>query len=273
MLNWYGKTVWITGASSGIGRCLATKLAERGATVVISARREEVLNDIASHDPQRLLPLAVDVTDHESIADVQNKLAQRVEALDFIIMAAGTVEYEDDLDFDPKRYQRVFDVNFFGLVNSLAIAMPLLRNSENKPHIIGVTSLVMLLGFPRAEAYGASKAAADYFLKSLRSDLPPEQFYISIARPGFVKTPMTSVNDFPMPFLMTADQAAERIIKGINKRKMFINFPSRFSAILKLLSLAPWLWYCYLTPKMTRYRSTSKTQEQSKTSKNGSGRT
>ena len=251
---WCGKTVWITGASSGIGRLLALKLANLGATVVITARRQQVLNDIASQDSQHLIPLAADVSDNKCIAATRDKLAQRIESLDVVILAAGTVEYEDDLDLDPSRYQRVFDVNFFGLVNSLAIAMPLLKKSTTKPYIVGITSLAIMLGFPRAEAYGASKAAADYFLKSLRSDLPLDEFSISIVRPGFVKTPMTSVNDFPMPFIMSADKAANCIIKGMNKRKMFINFPRRFSMILKLLSCWSWLWYRFLVPKMSRNR-------------------
>jgi len=165
------------------------------------------------------------------------------------------VEYEDDLSFNIERYQSVFDVNFFGLVNSVAIAMPLLKKSEHKPYIVGVTSLTVLTGFPRAEIYGASKAAADYFLKALRMDLSPERFDLSIVRPGFVKTPMTSVNDFPMPFIMSADDAADRIIDGMIKRKLFINFPRRFSFILKLLSSIPSIWYNVLGPKMNRHQN------------------
>ena len=250
---WQGKTVWLTGASSGIGRLLAIKMAKMGATVVISARRQQTLEEVARHEPQLLLPLAVDVSDDSTLAATQQQLAERVEAIDVAIFAAGVVEYEDTLDFDPGRYQRVFAANFFGLVNSVAIAMPLLSKSEHKPYIVGLTSLSVMLGFPRAEAYGSSKAAADYFLKSLRADLSPERFDVSIVRPGFVKTPMTSVNDFPMPFVMEADEAAERIIRGMNKRKLFINFPSRFSFILKLLSWLPGLWYRRISPKINRH--------------------
>lgn len=251
--HWKGKTVWITGASSGIGRVLSSKLAKLGCTVVISARRADALEEVAMQAPHQILPLAMDVTDAHQRGQMMSKLAERVESIDIAIFVAGVVEYEDDLSFDIARYQRVFDVNFFGLVNSVAIAMPFLNKSAFKPHIVGVTSMTILAGFPRAEIYGASKAAADYFLKSLKMDLPPDKFDVSIIRPGFVKTPMTSVNDFPMPFIMSADKAAERIIKAIKKRKLFDDFPKRFSLLLKLLSSFSRIWYNVFAVKMNRH--------------------
>ncbi len=253
MSTWNGKTVWLTGASSGIGRILAIKLAKLGCTVVISARRASVLAEVASHAPQQLLPMPVDITDASVRNQVQQQLAERVESLDIAIFAAGVVEYEDDLSFEADQYKRVFDVNFFGLVNSVAIAMPLLKKSAYTPYIVGVSSLTVVAGFPRAEIYGASKAAADYFLKSLRMDLESKSFDISIVRPGFVKTPMTAINDFPMPFIMTADAAAERIIQGMHKRPLFINFPRRFHFLLKLLSFSSNFWYRKMAVKMSRH--------------------
>ncbi len=253
MNTWNGKTVWLTGASSGIGRILAIKLAKLGCTVIISARRANVLAEVASHSPQQLLPLPFDITDASSRDQVRQQLADRVEAIDIAIFAAGVVEYEDNLDFETEQYRRVFDVNFFGLVNSVAIAMPLLKKSAHTPYIVGVSSLTIVAGFPRAEMYGASKAAADYFLKSLRMDLDSKTFDLSIVRPGFVKTPMTAINDFPMPFIMTADAAAERIIQGMHKRPLFINFPRRFNLLLKLLSLSSNLWYRKMAVKMSRH--------------------
>lgn len=250
--NWQNKTVWITGASSGIGRCLALKLAGMGACVIVSARSKEALEELAKLFPQKISVLPVDVTNASQIDAVQSQLANIVESIDIAIFAAGVVEYEDELAFDEKIYKKVFDVNFFGLVNSVAMAMPLLKKSVHKPYIVGVTSLTVVVGFPRAEIYGSAKAAADYFLKSLRMDLPQEEFDISIVRPGFVKTPMTEVNDFPMPFIMSAEDAAKRIIKGMNKRQLFINFPRRFYWILHILSDFPIIWYRWLAPKLRR---------------------
>lgn len=250
--SWQGKTVWITGASSGIGRCLSLKLADMGATVIASARSKEKLTELTKLSPQNIIALPVDVTNAAQIREVQNQLENRVEAIDVAIFAAGVVEYENDLAFDEATYKKVFDVNFFGLVNSVAIVMPLLKKSTFKPYIVGLTSLTVVIGFPRAEIYGSAKAAADYFLKSLRMDLPHQQFDISIVRPGFVKTPMTDVNDFPMPFIMSAESAAQRIIDGMNKRKMFINFPKRFYWILNTLSGMPTIWYRLLAAKIRR---------------------
>jgi short-subunit dehydrogenase len=254
MSEWHGKTVWLTGASSGIGKALALKLAQLGCTVVISARRKDVLEEIARQSPHKLIPLAVDVSDVEQRSSVQKQLADRVESIDIAIFSAGLAEYEDGLEFDMSQYQRVFAANFFGLVNSVAIALPLLRKSEFKPYIVGLTSLSVLVGFTRAEIYGASKAAADYFLKCLRADLPPEKFDLSIIRPGFVETPMTAINDFPMPFLMTPEQAAERIIKAMKKRKLLVQFPKRLSWLLRSISFFPHVWYRYIASRMSRQR-------------------
>lgn len=251
--EWKGKTVWLTGASSGIGRVLALKLSNLGCTVVISARRADILEEVAKHAPQRILPLALDVSDSSQRDQIRQRLAERVESIDIALFVAGVVEYENDLSFDSDRYQQVFDVNFFGLVNSVAIALPLLEKSRHKPYIVGVTSLTVLAGFPRAEIYGASKAAADYFLKALRMDLDPDRFDLSIIRPGFVKTPMTSVNDFPMPFIMSADDAADRVIAAMGRRKLFVNFPKRFSLLLRCLSGFSSIWYKVLGPKMSRH--------------------
>jgi short-subunit dehydrogenase len=250
--SWQGKTVWITGASSGIGYSLALKLAKMGATVIASARNKDKLDALAKLSPQYILALPMDVTNASKISDVQMQLSNRVESIDVAIFAAGIVEYENDLAFDEDVYKKVFDVNFFGLVNSVAIAMPLLKESAFKPYIVGVSSLTVVIGFPRAEIYGSAKAAADYFLKSLRMDLPIEQFDVSIVRPGFVKTPMTDVNDFPMPFIMSAEAAAQRIIDGMSKRKLFINFPRRFYWILHILSGLPVVWYRWLAANIRR---------------------
>lgn len=250
--NWSGKTVWLTGATSGIGKELTFKLVALGATVVISARRESILNEMAQTAPAQIIPLATDISDsHERVKTIQS-LSEKVDSLDVAIFVAGLVEYEDDLSFDIDRYKKVFDVNFFGMVNSVAIALPLLKKSQQKPYIVGITSLTIAAGFPRAEIYGASKAASDYFLKSLRMDLSPKKFDLSIIRPGFVKTPMTDVNDFPMPFIMSADAAADRIIGAMNKRKMIVDFPRRFSFLLRLLSSFSFVWYRFLGPKMSR---------------------
>jgi short-subunit dehydrogenase len=244
------KTIWVVGASSGIGRALAIRLAEEGNFVIVSARRQEKLDELVSLHPTKMAALAVDV----SLDDTQASAALKkiTDVIDVVVIAVGTAEYDDDVSLDIAMYRRVFDANFFAAVNTLAIAKPFLEASEQRAYIVGISSLSMMLGFSRAEAYGASKAAVDYFLHSLSIDLPKRKFDVSIVRPGFVETPMTAVNDFPMPFLMTAEQAAERILVGMKKRKRLIVFPRRLSMILRLLSWSSCLWYRYLGPKTSR---------------------
>lgn len=255
MNQWHGKTIWVTGASSGIGRSLAIKLAELGANVVVSARRADALHNLAQILPERIFPMPADISDSSMIPQVQKQLMAQLESIDVAVLSAGVVEYENELNFEPEKYQSVFAANFFGLVNSVAIAMPLLKKSKHKPYLVGVTSLSMLIGLPRAEMYGSSKAAADYFLRSLRADIPPEDMDISIVRPGFVKTPMTAANDFSMPFVMEADEAVNRILKGMGRRTLIIEFPRRFALLIKLLAFLPRLWYTRIAPKMSRHKS------------------
>lgn len=247
-----GQTIWITGASSGIGRELALQLADAGNYVIASARSQDKLDELVALKPEHICALVFDVTDDAQCAHTIEKLQTITDTIDVLIMSAGVAEYEDNLDFNVTMYRRVFDANVFGMVNTLAVAKPFLEKAQQRAYIVGVTSLSMVIGFSRAEAYGASKAAADYFLHSLMVDLPRRKYDVSVVRPGFIETPMTSVNDFPMPFLMSADKAAARIIKDMEARPRLIAFPKRLNIILKLISWCPSLWYNYLGPKTSR---------------------
>ncbi|MFT6102892.1 MAG: short-subunit dehydrogenase [Granulosicoccus sp.] len=246
------KTIWLVGASSGIGEALAMRLAEAGNMVIISARSEDKLDGLAKVYPQNISVLTADISKDSDADTIKQRLYAITDHIDIVVVAAGTVEYEDDLSLDAAMYRRVFDVNFFGMVNTIAIAKPFLEAAPQKAYIVGLSSLSIMIGFSRAQAYGASKAAVDYFLHTLMIDLPRRKFDVSVVRPGFVKTPMTSVNDFPMPFLMSADQAAKCILRGMEKRQRLIVFPKRLSWILRLLSWMPGLWYTYLGPKTSR---------------------
>ncbi|MBX2807074.1 MAG: SDR family NAD(P)-dependent oxidoreductase [Cellvibrionaceae bacterium] len=245
------KTIWLTGASSGIGEALALRLAAMGNYVIVSARRRDALHTLAAHHPRRIHPLPFDVSDASALPTVKQQLASVTDSLDMVIMAAGVAEYEDDLSFDASLYSRVLDTNFLGAVNTLALALPLLRQSQQRAHIVGISSLSVVLGFTRAEAYGASKAALEYLLNALRVDLSPRKFDVTIVRPGFVATPMTAQNDFPMPFTLSPEQAVDAIINGIVKRKRQCSFPRRLALLLKILSWFPNLWY-RLSPKTSR---------------------
>lgn len=252
------KTVWLVGASSGIGRSLACKLAEAGNFIIATARSEDKLNELVNLYPKNIVALSANMNNVDNTqaltSEFTRKLRSITDVIDVLIMAQGIVEYEDDLSLDIAMYRRVFETNFFSYINTLSIAKPLLEAAEQKAYIVGISSLSMKTGFPRAEAYGASKAAIDYFLHALYIDLPKRKFDVSVVRPGFVATPMTANNDFSMPFLMSADTAAERIIKGMEARKRIISFPRRLVFILSVFSTLSILWYRYIGPKLSRYQ-------------------
>ena len=155
---------------------------------------------------------------------------------------AGTCEYLDAQHFDMALVERVFTPNLFGTLYGVEAALPLLRAArrEGLPARLAATSSASAyLPLPRAEAYGASKAAISYFLESLRLDLDQEGIDVSLIHPGFVKTPLTERNDFPMPMQVTAEQAADAIIEGLAKGRLDIHFPRRFTYIVKLLGILP----------------------------------
>ena len=252
------KTVWVTGASSGIGLAMAKKLACQGHSVYISGRNQLTLDQIVEEiNPDlsgRLITLACDVTDDKAMASVLQDA--NIESLDTIILSAGTCEYIDLPDLDIEKIRRVSDSNFFGVVNSCIAALPLLRKtaadpSRERPQIIGIGSMSSYVGFPRAEAYGASKAAMSYFLHSLRCDLN-KVIDVTVVYPGFVKTPMTDKNDFSMPFLMEVDEAADIILKKAGKRPLTIAFPSRLNLVLHTMQLFPRLWYSSIAARLSR---------------------
>lgn len=252
------KNIWITGASSGIGSELALQLAEAGNSVVVSARSEDKLTALSAKAASLsgdIVPLVYDVTkDGESNA-VRSSLAGIVGALDIVIICAGRCEYVDNAELDTDLFRRVYDVNVFGAVNSALVALPLLKKVDasrrGRPQIVAIASLSAVTGLPRAEAYGSSKAAMIYLFNTLRLDLE-KSVDVTVVNPGFVATKMIEQNDFPMPFMMHPQEAASRIIKGVEKRKLTVNFPLRLWLSLKLPSLIPSVWYRWIGPRLVR---------------------
>ncbi len=233
------RRVWITGASSGIGRALAMELSRAGARVVISGRDANRLEEVAAECAgAEVITIPFDVARRDGNMTATSRIRGRFGALDTVILNAGICEYVDLPAFDSESIKRVMDVNYMGLVYGIEAALPLLREG-NQPHIVGMSSTVAYTGLPRAEAYGASKAAIRYFLQALRVDLMPESIDVSIICPGFVKTPLTDLNDFPMPMRMTPAAAAVAIRRGMERRKHEITFPFLFSLWLKGLAALP----------------------------------
>ena len=221
----------ITGATSGMGRQLALDYHNSGHEVWAIGRNLEALEELRS---QGLHTGQIDLTDSESsLAWFAN-----LEGIDLAILNAGTCEYVDMPKFDSSLVKRVMRANVESLAVSIEGVLPLLRKSSS-PHLAVVGSSAAYLPLPRAEAYGASKAAVAYMVETLRIALNKEKIAVSLICPGFVKTPLTDRNDFPMPFRITTEEASHFIRKGIAGKKAEIHFPKRFTYILKFLSILP----------------------------------
>lgn len=248
----HGQTVLITGASSGIGQSLARALAARGNRVVIAARQREALQALAAEDPEHLLPLVWDITDRQACDDVREELRRLAGTLDTAILNAGTCEYVDVHAFDPALFQRVFDVNLQGTVNSVATVLPLLQERGRGAYLVGVSSLSTYLPLPRAAAYGGSKAALRYLFDTLRVELAGAGIDVSVVSPGFVRTPLTARNDFDMPFLLEPEQACRALLKGLDRRRSEIRFPRRLAWPMAALRSLPTAWWTRLAQSMVR---------------------
>ncbi len=243
--------MWVTGASSGIGRAVAIEFARRGCSVALSARNRSALEDVARQcHGARAIVVPLDVTDLRANLEATGKIAAELGGIDIAFLNAGTCEYIDARDFDAALCERVMRANFVGLANGIEAVLPVLRNS---PHaqLVGMSSTVAFGPLPRAEAYGASKAAIRYLMESLRIDLRGEPISITVVCPGFVKTPLTDRNDFPMPFLIGAEDAARIIVDGVAGRQPEINFPRRLSIPFKVAAMLPTPLYTRLAALIT----------------------
>lgn len=233
---------WVTGASSGIGAALAERLAKDGWKVAITARSEEKLNELAAKAPDQIIPAAGDITDAEAmeklVADVEAKHGPIVRA----VFNAGIYEPVMAEDFDLSLVHKTFRVNMDGTVNCLA---PLMKRmiARKAGQLVIVSSVTGYGGLPSSSAYGATKAGLINMAESLKFDLDKAGVIIQVVNPGFVDTPATSTNNFPMPFIIPAEEAAERMVKGMEKAGFEITFPKRFTYGLKVLGLLPYGLY------------------------------
>ncbi|WP_338455982.1 SDR family NAD(P)-dependent oxidoreductase [uncultured Alteromonas sp.] len=223
------KTLLITGATSGIGKALALQAAEKGYQVIACGRSQDVLNELASKP--NIQPLQFDVT---SLEDAKQAL-HNVKC-DIAILNAGTCEYVDIDKFESDMFRRVFEPNFFGVVHCVEALIPSLKKGNK---LVIVDSMARLLPFTRSQAYGASKAALHYFTKSLEVDLHDRGIKVQAVSPGFVETPLTDKNDFDMPMKITATEAAESMLKGIETDKQTVFFPRMFGLILRFMHILP----------------------------------
>ena len=232
------KIIWITGASSGIGKALAIKFAENGWIVAASARRENLLNELKQIN-QNIYPFPLDVTEIENCKTVAKKILEQFKNIDICVFGTGMHDPKSEKKFNLEKIRKIMEVNYFGTMNSINSIYEYF--SEKKSGQISIISSVAgYRGLPAAGAYCASKAALTSFAESLNFDMLKKNVRVSLISPGFIKTPMTDQNDFPMPMIKPPEFAAEQIYIGLVKKKGFeIHFPKAFTYLLKFLSMLP----------------------------------
>tara|TARA_B100000945_G_scaffold236281_1_gene192336 strand:- start:282 stop:1034 length:753 start_codon:yes stop_codon:yes gene_type:complete len=236
------KVIWITGGSSGIGKALAYKFANEGWQVALSARREELLNEISkSNDNIHSFPL--DVLDVERCKEVFNKIVTKFENIDIAVFSTGIHDPNSERKINLESIRKIIETNFFGTMNSINSVYNYFKDKKSG-HISIVSSVAGYRGLPMAGAYCASKSALISYAESLYFEMKRFNVRVSVINPGFIKTPMTDQNPFPMPMIETPEFAAEEMFKGLTKSKSFeIHFPKKFTFIMKILKIMPnWLY-------------------------------
>lgn len=246
-----GRKVWITGASTGIGRAVSIELAARGARLAVTARNESRLQALIEElDGEGHLVVPADLCDRKANVSAVEKIAVDFGGIDIALFNAGSAQYVDIKNFDSHLFEDILKINVMSMVYGIEAVLPVLRSSQH-PHLVGMSSLAGYMGMPRSEAYGASKAAVRNMLQALRISLMPEKIPVSIICPGFVKTPLTDKNDFPMPMIIEADRAAKIIADGIEKQKEEICFPLVFAMLMKMIGSLPSRWQTRIVTKIT----------------------
>tara|TARA_Y100000591_G_scaffold331423_1_gene365314 strand:+ start:505 stop:1269 length:765 start_codon:yes stop_codon:yes gene_type:complete len=237
------KTIWITGASSGIGKSLALKFAKEGWLVAASSRRENLLIELCNLN-ENIYSFPLDVTDENQCKDVFNKILLQFKNLDICVFGAGI--HDDPKSkkiFNLQKIKKIINVNYFGAMNSINSTYEYFKNKKSG-QIALIGSVAGYRGLPNAGAYCSSKSALISFAESLHFDMKKFNVRVSIINPGFIKTPMTDENNYTMPMIKSSEFAADKIYKGLIKNKGFeIHFPKEFTFIMKILRLLPYNLY------------------------------
>lgn len=243
------KSILITGASSGIGAATALLYAQQGFVVFAGGRNQKRLDALALKHIN-ITTFSCDLTIK---SDIKNTLAF-LPKLDILLLNAGDCEYIDDpVNFDGDLFARVLTNNVISIGYCLDVWLTLIKPNGQ---LALTSSSASFLPLPRAEAYGTSKAAISYLAKTLAIDLKEHHINVSLIHPGFVQTQLTDKNTFAMPSIITADKAADYIFKGLSQYKAEINFPKRFTYVLKTFSLLPFFIWKFMISKAIKRTST-----------------
>ena len=228
------KNIWITGASSGIGKALAIKFAKEGWQVAASARRENLLKDLNNQNP-----------------NIFQNIIKKFETIDISVFCTGIHDPNAEKKLSSEKIREIMETNFFGTLNCIMAVNNYFRE-KNSGHISIVSSVAGYRGLPAASGYCASKSALTSLAESLYFDFKRHNVRVSLVSPGFIKTPMTDKNKFPMPMIKSPEFAAEKMFIGLTKKNSFeIHFPIAFTTIMKLLKIMPnWLFFLLIKKGM-----------------------
>ncbi len=244
--------IWITGAGKGIGRTLAKRLAGEGWLVAASARTEEDLASLAAECPANSIhAFPLDVTDLSATTETVERISTQLGIPDLVVFNAGTHIPLSAEDFSVDAFRTLVETNLMGTVNGLAQVLPPMIERK-KGHVAIVASVAGYRGLPTSAGYGATKAGLINMCEALKPELERHNVRITLINPGFVKTPLTDRNDFPMPFLISVDDAVDQIMRGLASGKFEIAFPRRFAFLMKLLRVLPNRLFFAVTRRMIR---------------------
>jgi short-subunit dehydrogenase len=239
MRDWQGKRYWIVGASAGLGRAVAKQISQMGAEVILSARNEADLHELAGEcaGPTRVVPM--DVSDDASVA----KAAEAVGEIDGMVYLAGVYWSFGSANWEPEHTVAMLDINLTGAARVLGHVVPDMV-ARDSGHIVLTGSLSGFRGLPRAVGYGASKAGLMSLAETMYADLRKTGVQVQLINPGFVKTRLTDKNDYKMPFLMEPDYAAREFVDHMGTDSFAKNYPTVFSSAIRALQFLPdWIYF------------------------------
>ena len=244
------KKIWITGASSGIGKAVAEKFASEGWMVAASARRQEILNKMAEN--QNIFAYPLDVIQKENVTKIFNNIIKDFKNVDICLFCSGTYDPKLEQEINIEQNKFVMETNYFGVLNCIKAVETYFKNKKSGQISI-VSSVAAYRGLPNSSGYGPSKAALTNLTESIYFDFKKHNVKISLVSPGFIKTPLTDKNEFPMPFIRSPEFAADKIFQGLTKKSIFeIHFPLGLTLTLKFLRILPYKLYLFLIDKFVK---------------------
>ncbi len=239
MKNWAGKRYWLIGASDGLGAALARKMSASGAEVIVSARSEDKLAEVAAALPGKASYQTIDVADNDSVIAAAKAVGQ----VDGVVFLAGVYWPFGAQEWDADQANAMADINFTGLMRVMGQVVPDMV-ARDAGHIVITSSLTGFRGLPRSIGYTASKAATMSLAECMYADLRTTGVQVQVVNPGFIKTQLTEKNDFKMPFLMAPEEAAGIVFDHMGSDRFKRSFPTLFSLLFRGSQFLPdWLYY------------------------------